>query len=313
MHTKCKTSCDLNVSYAHRRIDRIAFTAPTACRKIRTRVSHYRARASLLRFRARHLPRPRRRRRNSSRTRRTLVGTSVTTTRITTSPSRLRRRRARRARVAHHAHPLFAIKTFRIDRTPPRERTYASYAASRSSRGLARTRPRSIERRGSRSRAAPSSASRISRAALVRARSPCAIAVDGRRRRVALCRTTRAAWETARRDGGTRNTRKFVVGIAARSNAPTDRKDAARRHTTTLSGRRTNEDARDVRTRAIEARRSRIRVGFARRATHDRAVDARRDAKAFPPKGQILFRGHRARDSLASRGVASVRWRLKPR
>ena len=312
MHTKCKTSCDLNVSYAHRRIDRIAFTAPTACRKIRTRVSHYRARASLLRFRARHLPRPRRRRRNSSRTRRTLVGTSVTTTRITTSPSRLRRRRARRARVAHHAHPLFAIKTFRIDRTPPRERTYASYAASRSSRGLARTRPRSIERRGSRSRAAPSSASRISRAALVRL-----VRARDRRRRpsssVALCRTTRAAWETARRDGGTRNTRKFVVGIAARSNAPTDRRDAARRHTTTLSGRRTNEDARDERTRAIEARRSRIRVGFARRATHDRAVDARRDAKAFPPKGQILFRGHRARDSLASRGVASVRWRLKPR
>ena len=312
MHTKCKTSCDLNVSYAHRRIDRIAFTAPTACRKIRTRVSHYRARASLLRFRARHLPRPRRRRRNSSRTRRTLVGTSVTTTRITTSPSRLRRRRARRARVAHHAHPLFAIKTFRIDRTPPRERTYASYAASRSSRGLARTRPRSIERRGSRSRAAPSSASRISRAALVRL-----VRARDRRRRPS---STRRAVSDDARGVGDRETRrrdakhpKFVVGIAARSNAPTDRRDAARRHTTTLSGRRTNEDARDERTRAIEARRSRIRVGFARRATHDRAVDARRDAKAFPPKGQILFRGHRARDSLASRGVASVRWRLKPR
>lgn len=313
MHTKCKTSCDLNVSYAHRRIDRIAFTAPTACRKIRTRVSHYRARASLLRFRARHLPRPRRRRRNSSRTRRTLVGTSVTTTRITTSPSRLRRRRARRARVAHHAHPLFAIKTFRIDRTPPRERTYASYAASRSSRGLARTRPRSIERRGSRSRAAPSSASRISRAALVRARSrarsPSTAVVDASRCVGRRARRGRPRDETEGRE----TPGKFVVGIAARSNAPTDRKDAARRHTTTLSGRRTNEDARDERTRAIEARRSRIRVGFARRATHDRAVDARRDAKAFPPKGQILFRGHRARDSLASRGVASVRWRLKPR
>jgi hypothetical protein len=30
MHTKCRTSRDLKVSYAHCRIDRIAFTAPTA-------------------------------------------------------------------------------------------------------------------------------------------------------------------------------------------------------------------------------------------------------------------------------------------
>ena len=269
MHTKCKTSCDLNVSYAHRRIDRIAFTAPTACRKIRTRVSHYRARASLLRFRARHLPRPRRRRRNSSRTRRTLVGTSVTTTRITTSPSRLRRRRARRARVAHHAHPLFAIKTFRIDRTPPRERTYASYAASRSSRGLARTRPRSIERRGSRSRAAPSSASRISRAALVRARSrarsPSTAVVDASRCVGRRARRGRPRDETEGRE---------TPEIRRRDRRPFERPDRPK-------GRRssTHDDAVRSTNERGRARRANARDRSAP-ITNTRRIRASRDARS---------------------------------
>ncbi len=286
MHTKCKTSCDLNVSYAHRRIDRIAFTAPTACRKIRTRVSHYRARASLLRFRARHLPRPRRRRRNSSRTRRTLVGTSVTTTRITTSPSRLRRRRARRARVAHHAHPLFAIKTFRIDRTPPRERTYASYAASRSSRGLARTRPRSIERRGSRSRAAPSSASRISRAALVRARS------RARSPSTAVVDASRCVGRRARRGrprdmtGGTRNTRDRDRRPFERPDRPKGRRssthdDAVR--STNERGRARRTNARDRSAPITNTRR--IRASRDARSSRRRA--SRRES--FPAKRTNLI------------------------
>lgn len=286
MHTKCKTSCDLNVSYAHRRIDRIAFTAPTACRKIRTRVSHYRARASLLRFRARHLPRPRRRRRNSSRTRRTLVGTSVTTTRITTSPSRLRRRRARRARVAHHAHPLFAIKTFRIDRTPPRERTYASYAASRSSRGLARTRPRSIERRGSRSRAAPSSASRISRAALVRARS------RARSPSTAVVDASRCVGRRARRGrprdmtGGTRTTRDRDRRPFERPDRPKGRRssthdDAVR--STNERGRARRTNARDRSAPITNTRR--IRASRDARSSRRRA--SRRES--FPAKRTNLI------------------------
>lgn len=286
MHTKCKTSCDLNVSYAHRRIDRIAFTAPTACRKIRTRVSHYRARASLLRFRARHLPRPRRRRRNSSRTRRTLVGTSVTTTRITTSPSRLRRRRARRARVAHHAHPLFAIKTFRIDRTPPRERTYASYAASRSSRGLARTRPRSIERRGSRSRAAPSSASRISRAALVRARS------RARSPSTAVVDASRCVGRRARRGrprdmtGGTRDTRESDRRPFERPDRPKGRRssthdDAVR--STNERGRARRTNARDRSAPITNTRR--IRASRDARSSRRRA--SRRES--FPAKRTNLI------------------------
>lgn len=285
MHTKCKTSCDLNVSYAHRRIDRIAFTAPTACRKIRTRVSHYRARASLLRFRARHLPRPRRRRRNSSRTRRTLVGTSVTTTRITTSPSRLRRRRARRARVAHHAHPLFAIKTFRIDRTPPRERTYASYAASRSSRGLARTRPRSIERRGSRSRAAPSSASRISRAALVRARS------RARSPSTAVVDASRCVGRRARRGrprdmtGGTRNTRDdrhpFERPDRPKGRRSSTHDDAVR--STNERGRARRTNARDRSAPITNTRR--IRASRDARSSRRRA--SRRES--FPAKRTNLI------------------------
>ena len=285
MHTKCKTSCDLNVSYAHRRIDRIAFTAPTACRKIRTRVSRYRARASLLRFRARHLPRPRRRRRNSSRTRRTLVGTSVTTTRITTSPSRLRRRRARRARVAHHAHPLFAIKTFRIDRTPPRERTYASYAASRSSRGLARTRPRSIERRGSRSRAAPSSASRISRAALVRARS------RARSPSTAVVDASRCVGRRARRGrprdmtGGTRNTRKN-----RRPFERPDRPKGRRSSTHDDAVRSTNERGRARRTNARD-RSAPITNTRRIRASRDARSSRRRASRreSFPAKRTNLI------------------------
>ena len=284
MHTKCKTSCDLNVSYAHRRIDRIAFTAPTACRKIRTRVSHYRARASLLRFPARHLPRPRRRRRNSSRTRRTLVGTSVTTTRITTSPSRLRRRRARRARVAHHAHPLFAIKTFRIDRTPPRERTYASYAASRSSRGLARTRPRSIERRGSRSRAAPSSASRISRAALVRARS------RARSPSTAVVDASRCVGRRARRGrprdmtGGTRNTRD------RRPFERPDRPKGRRSSTHDDAVRSTNERGRARRTNARD-RSAPITNTRRIRASRDARSSRRRASRreSFPAKRTNLI------------------------
>jgi len=101
------------------------------------------------------------------------------------------------ARVARHARPLFAIKTFRIDRAPPRERTYASYAASRSSRGLARTRPRSIERRGSRSRAPPASASRMSARPFVRA---VRAARDRRRRGPSTRRGVSArVGETARR------------------------------------------------------------------------------------------------------------------
>ena len=285
MHTKCKTSCDLNVSYAHRRIDRIAFTAPTACRKIRTRVSHYRARASLLRFRARHLPRPRRRRRNSSRTRRTLVGTSVTTTRITTSPSRLRRRRARRARVAHHAHPLFAIKTFRIDRTPPRERTYASYAASRSSRGLARTRPRSIERRGSRSRAAPSSASRISRAALVRARS------RARSPSTAVVDASRCVGRRARRGrprdmtGGTRNTRDRDPPFER-----PDRPKGRRSSTHDDAVRSTNERGRARRTNARD-RSAPITNTRRIRASRDARSSRRRASRreSFPAKRTNLI------------------------
>lgn len=290
MHTKCKTSCDLNVSYAHRRIDRIAFTAPTACRKIRTRVSHYRARASLLRFRARHLPRPRRRRRNSSRTRRTLVGTSVTTTRITTSPSRLRRRRARRARVAHHAHPLFAIKTFRIDRTPPRERTYASYAASRSSRGLARTRPRSIERRGSRSRAAPSSASRISRAALVRARS------RARSPSTAVVDASRCVGRRARRGrprdmtGGTRNTRE----IAVRTPRPTER-------TPLVDTRRRCPVDERTRTRATNER------ARSKRADHEYASDSRVARRTIEPSTRVATRKlSRQKDKSYSADIARV-------
>ena len=286
MHTKCKTSCDLNVSYAHRRIDRIAFTAPTACRKIRTRVSHYRARASLLRFRARHLPRPRRRRRNSSRTRRTLVGTSVTTTRITTSPSRLRRRRARRARVAHHAHPLFAIKTFRIDRTPPRERTYASYAASRSSRGLARTRPRSIERRGSRSRAAPSSASRISRAALVRARSrarsPSTAVVDASRCVGRRARRGRPRDETEGRETpGNRDRRPFERPDRPKGRRSSTHDDAVR--STNERGRARRTNARDRSAPITNTRR--IRASRDARSSRRRA--SRRES--FPAKRTNLI------------------------
>lgn len=286
MHTKCKTSCDLNVSYAHRRIDRIAFTAPTACRKIRTRVSHYRARASLLRFRARHLPRPRRRRRNSSRTRRTLVGTSVTTTRITTSPSRLRRRRARRARVAHHAHPLFAIKTFRIDRTPPRERTYASYAASRSSRGLARTRPRSIERRGSRSRAAPSSASRISRAALVRARSrarsPSTAVVDASRCVGRRARRGRPRDETEGRETpGKWDRRPFERPDRPKGRRSSTHDDAVR--STNERGRARRTNARDRSAPITNTRR--IRASRDARSSRRRA--SRRES--FPAKRTNLI------------------------
>lgn len=295
MHTKCKTSCDLNVSYAHRRIDRIAFTAPTACRKIRTRVSHYRARASLLRFRARHLPRPRRRRRNSSRTRRTLVGTSVTTTRITTSPSRLRRRRARRARVAHHAHPLFAIKTFRIDRTPPRERTYASYAASRSSRGLARTRPRSIERRGSRSRAAPSSASRISRAALVRARSrarsPSTAVVDASRCVGRRARRGRPRDETEGRETPGR----FVSGSPpVRTPRPTER-------TPLVDTRRRCPVDERTRTRATNER------ARSKRADHEYASDSRVARRTIEPSTRVATRKlSRQKDKSYSADIARV-------
>jgi len=280
MHTKCKTSCDLNVSYAHRRIDRIAFTAPTACRKIRTRVSRRRARASPLRFRARDLPRRRRRRETRRRTRRTLVGTSVTSSRITTRP-RPSSSSPRASRVTH-VHYSRSKPSVSIARLPARGRTPRT--PRRGPRADSRARdlgPSNVAAAARARRRRPRRASRARRSFAIarsRARSSSTAAVDASR-----CVARRARTTGDRETGNTRVPRR----------SPTDRKDAPRRHTTTLSRstneRRTpDERARSKRTDA------RIRVSHARRASRDRAVDARRDAKAFPPKDKS-YSAHIAR------------------
>jgi hypothetical protein len=144
MHTRCNTRCDLKVSYAQRRSDRIAFTAPTARFKTRCRcVSRWKTctRVYVRRSRRNHAMHPRDARYTSDDG---LVRNLEALRRLVKKfASRARRRRVDRRERSEpvdandHVRPLLAMRIFRIARAPPLLKTKDSYAASRSSRALA--------------------------------------------------------------------------------------------------------------------------------------------------------------------------------
>jgi hypothetical protein len=102
-----------------------------------------------------------------------------------------------------------------------------------------------------------------------------AIAVDGRRRRVALCRTTRAAWETARHDR--RDAKHPGKSPPVRTPRPTER-------TPLVDTRRRCPVDERTRTRATNER------ARSKRADHEYASDSRVARRPIEPSTRVATR-----------------------
>jgi hypothetical protein len=133
MHTKCKTSELLNVSNVQRRMERIALTAPTvqlSVKKSAKRVSRLKRgmnshHLNALESRPRGPREPQKSESDASQVILSGGRYSRGRNRRSRGASATARARARARSIGrrHHAHPLFAIKIFRIVFDPPLPRT----------------------------------------------------------------------------------------------------------------------------------------------------------------------------------------------